>query len=211
MPPTDTKVRILASATELLARRPLHDVTLDQVAQAAGVGKGTIYLHFDDKDDLLFQTFTQGFDDLCEQVGAIARSGVACGQALEEVCRQVSGHFRRRRRLLAMTGAEDASMRWQAPKMQSRWRMMRKQLVDAVAQVLSRGMGQGEIRDDLPAEVLANILLGMIRSWHRDLDPDTPIRKNLAALVDVFRRGAARAPATDAPLAAEPVRTSPCP
>ncbi|NJL30924.1 MAG: TetR/AcrR family transcriptional regulator, partial [Phycisphaerales bacterium] len=32
--------------------------------QAAGVGKGTIYRYFKDKDDLFFSTAAQGFEDL---------------------------------------------------------------------------------------------------------------------------------------------------
>ena len=58
--------QIMKAAEHLFTNRRFHEITLDQVARAAGVGKGTIYLHFADKDDLFFQVATSGFTQLCE-------------------------------------------------------------------------------------------------------------------------------------------------
>src|SRR6266568_3774591 len=44
--------RILDAATTLLVRWGYRKTTLDDVAREAGVGKGTIYLHWKDKNDL---------------------------------------------------------------------------------------------------------------------------------------------------------------
>src|SRR5690349_16292604 len=44
--------RILDAATILLVRWGYRKTTIDDVAHEAGVGKGTIYLHWKDKNDL---------------------------------------------------------------------------------------------------------------------------------------------------------------
>ena len=44
--------RILDTATTLLVRWGYRKTTIDDVAREAGVGKGTIYLHWKDKNDL---------------------------------------------------------------------------------------------------------------------------------------------------------------
>src|SRR5207248_10009206 len=44
--------RILDTATTLLVRSAYRKTTIDDVAREAGVGKGTIYLHWKDKNDL---------------------------------------------------------------------------------------------------------------------------------------------------------------
>ena len=44
--------RLLDAATTLLVRWGYRKTTLDDVAREAGVGKGTIYLHWKDKNDL---------------------------------------------------------------------------------------------------------------------------------------------------------------
>jgi AcrR family transcriptional regulator len=44
--------RVLDSAAELLLRWGYQRVTIDEVARHAGIGKGTVYLHFRSKDSL---------------------------------------------------------------------------------------------------------------------------------------------------------------
>ena len=51
--PNDKKRRkITDTAARLFATRPFHKVRLDDVAAAAHVGKGTLYVYFKSKDDL---------------------------------------------------------------------------------------------------------------------------------------------------------------
>ena len=44
--------QILNALEQLLPGRRFHEITLDEVSRAAQVGKGTIYLYFQDKDAL---------------------------------------------------------------------------------------------------------------------------------------------------------------
>jgi AcrR family transcriptional regulator len=44
--------RIIDAAAQLFAERHFHEVRMDDIAAKANVAKGTIYLHFKDKDDL---------------------------------------------------------------------------------------------------------------------------------------------------------------
>ena len=44
--------RIIDAAAQLFAERHYHEVRMDDIAAKASVAKGTIYLHFKDKDDL---------------------------------------------------------------------------------------------------------------------------------------------------------------
>ncbi|MCQ8830092.1 TetR/AcrR family transcriptional regulator [Streptomyces malaysiensis] len=48
-----TRARIAAIATELFLERGFEDVTIAEVAAAAGVSKVTVFAHFDRKEDLL--------------------------------------------------------------------------------------------------------------------------------------------------------------
>lgn len=57
----DTRADLLAAAVRLLAEHDVDAFSLRQVAEAAGYAPPTVYLHFDDKDDLLFQAALEGF------------------------------------------------------------------------------------------------------------------------------------------------------
>lgn len=45
--------RIIATGIELFTRHGITDVTVDQIAEAADVGKGTIYNYFQTKEDIV--------------------------------------------------------------------------------------------------------------------------------------------------------------
>jgi len=51
--PTDIRSRVLSAAREIFGRYGLLDVTMEQIAQEAGVGVATLYRHFGDKDGLV--------------------------------------------------------------------------------------------------------------------------------------------------------------
>jgi AcrR family transcriptional regulator len=59
-PKVDDKRRlILEAALQAFARRGYHGVTVPEVAEAAGVGAGTVYRYFDDKQDLVNHVFRE--------------------------------------------------------------------------------------------------------------------------------------------------------
>src|SRR5918997_2384344 len=63
------RVRIVAAAGELFAERGLA-VTLDDIARHAGVGVGTVYRRYPDKELLIDALFEERLKALCEAAGA---------------------------------------------------------------------------------------------------------------------------------------------
>src|SRR6202795_1634431 len=59
---TPKRERILAAALKLFAHEPYQAVTMDRVAEAAGVAKGTLYLYFPSKDALYLGILSDGLD-----------------------------------------------------------------------------------------------------------------------------------------------------
>ncbi|SEF04350.1 DNA-binding transcriptional regulator, AcrR family [Streptomyces sp. 3213] len=53
--------RILAAARELVLKRGVKGLTIAEIAQRAHVGKGTAYLYWDTKEDLVFELFARDF------------------------------------------------------------------------------------------------------------------------------------------------------
>ncbi|MCC6322257.1 MAG: TetR/AcrR family transcriptional regulator [Phycisphaerales bacterium] len=61
---------ILDAAARLFAARPFHEVRLDDVAAEARIGKGTIYLYFEDKEGLYLSLIREGMSRLVNAVEA---------------------------------------------------------------------------------------------------------------------------------------------
>jgi len=185
---------IMQAAEGLFTSRRFHEITLDDVARQAGVGKGTIYRYFRNKDDLFFQTATHGLDELCDLLERAAPSDGAFAKQLLSACKQIGGFYRRRRPLFRMMQTEESRMHWCRRELRSRWAMRRKRMASAVAEILRRGVEEGTVRGDVPAEVLAGILLGMLRAQTRDLAETLGESRSLRIVVDLFLRGARAGP-----------------
>ena len=177
-------------------------ITMDDVAAAAGVAKGTLYNHFPDKDELFFQTCIAGFDDLCELLEAAAsdacpegsRGAVPFERQLLDACRQISRFFDRRHQLLRMTQAEEARMPYCHGPQRSRWMAKRQRLVAAIARILAQGAAAGQVRRDLRPEVLANVLMGLLRTRSHGLADAPDHVRSPEVIADLFCHGAGYGP-----------------
>lgn len=57
----DKRQQILVAAGDIFAARGFHKATIEQIADAAGVGKGTVYLYFKNKKGLFDALLLEGF------------------------------------------------------------------------------------------------------------------------------------------------------
>jgi AcrR family transcriptional regulator len=186
----DKRHEIMLAAEKLSSTRRFHEITTDEVAGAARVGKGTIYRYFQDKDDLFFQTAVSGFDSLCDLVRRKVPEAAPFREQVLEACREIGKFFARRRQLFRMMQAEDFRMALVGGSMLDRWVAHRKLLVAAVADVIRKGVAEKAIRGDLAPEVLADFLLGMLRTRARDLEDAPESVRRYEVVLDLFCRGA---------------------
>lgn len=67
-PDENKRITIMKVAAELFAQRPYHEVRLDDVAEAAKVGKGTLYIYFRSKEHLYGSLVLEGFTQLIDRL-----------------------------------------------------------------------------------------------------------------------------------------------
>jgi AcrR family transcriptional regulator len=181
--------QIMQAAERLFTSRRFHEITMEDVAREGGVGKGTIYRYFRDKDDLFFQTAMSGFDELCELLRRKVPGHALFAEQMLIACRQISRFFERRRQLSRMMQSEEGRMSWGAGQLHQRWLEHRKRLVAAVAEMVQKGVSEGEVRADIAPEVLATFLLGMLRTRGRDLCDVPQAMRQHEVVVELFVRG----------------------
>ena len=190
MPRPDKRHEIMRAAEKLFTRRRFHEITVEDIAREAHVGKGTIYLHFKDKDALFFEVATSGFDELCRLLQRKVPEDAPFEAQLSDTCVQISGFFDRRRQLLRMIQSEEARISWCRGDVRNQWTEKRQRLVAAVAEILDKGRREGKVRSDIAPEVLAHFLLGMLRTLGRNLS-DVRNGSWHEWVVDLFLAGAA--------------------
>jgi AcrR family transcriptional regulator len=76
---------ILDAADRLLARYGYKKMTIDDVAREAGIGKGTVYLHFKSKQDLVLSHIDRIIDRLLEEFDRIVTGDASADEKLREM------------------------------------------------------------------------------------------------------------------------------
>ena len=76
---------ILDAADRLLARYGYRKMTMDDLAQEVGIGKGTIYLHFRSKEEIVLSHVDRIVERVLERLEALAQSDAAPAAKLREM------------------------------------------------------------------------------------------------------------------------------
>jgi AcrR family transcriptional regulator len=170
--------RILRAAAEVFGGRGL-DATLDDVAQRAGVGVGTVYRRFPDKESLvgeLFQDRIDGLVSVAEQACAAEDPWAGLVSYLEYIAAVMAGDQGLRQMLLFATYGRD------------RVAYARERMRPVVARLVARAQDAGMVRDDLGATDVPMIacMLATAAEYASPVQPEV-WRRYLALIIDGLR------------------------
>ena len=65
----ERKLKILKAAVQSFASSGFHISDIDNIAKNAGVGKGTLYRYFQNKEDLFFESVKYCMDEMYDEIG----------------------------------------------------------------------------------------------------------------------------------------------
>lgn len=199
---------ILQAAEELLLERGYHDTSIDDIAARVGISKGTVYLHFASKDDLVFALLGRGMRQFVATLDAILSSAGTPREKLNAVIRQMYAGMVSPRRLQLVEAI------FRSPELHGRL-MERRQKIDElwdgprsrVMALLEEGKATGEFDPDMPTPVMLGLFWGMLNPHHfRSLIVEEQVTSDIvvAHLCRFFFKGVAPGgeccgPAGDAP------------
>jgi AcrR family transcriptional regulator len=152
------QVRILDAATGIFSRHGFKKSSVEQIAAAAGVGKGTVYLRFQSKEDLFYQVLVRE----ARTLAALTSKGIDPRDPADEllVTRTLAlWEAIGEQRLLAdlLLGRHEEVL----PKWAEQLAELRTVLRHPLVEVLELGVRQGTVRRDVDRESLATILLDL--------------------------------------------------
>ena len=182
------RARVLAAAAEVFADRGL-DVSLDEIAAHAGVGVGTVYRRFPDKDALIDALFEEKIDravELADRALEIEDPWEAFTTFMRGMCRMQAGD----------RGFKDALL--VRDRGRERVAAARERIAPRAMQLLTRAQEAGAVRSDLgPFDVpMLNLCVSLIADRTRDVAPEYWERV-LTIIIDGI---SAKGPATTMPV-----------
>ncbi len=184
--------RILDAAKEVFATRGLA-VTMDDVAHHAGVGVGTVYRRFANKDELIEALFVEQIEALAE----LGRDGLALADPWEGFVFFMEGALDRQARDRALK-----ELLFESGHGQERVAHARETLAPVVTELVERARASGQMRADVegPDTPVMQMMLATVVDFSRDVEPQL-WRRFLAIVLDGLRarpeHGALPVPALD--------------
>lgn len=168
--------KLLDAATELFAAEGTG-VSLETVAKRAGVGIGTLYRHFPNRDALVEAAYRAEVAHLCDAAGELLQAyppDVALERWMDRFVAYTSAKKGMRGALQSIVaGGSDLFVQ------------SRGQIIAAISTLLAAGVEAGVLRSDVDAD---DVWRAMGAVW--SVDSEEQIRTLLRLLMDGLRHGA---------------------
>lgn len=158
LPDENKRRQMVAAAARLFAALPYHKVHLEEIADAAGIGKGTVYIYFKNKEDLYFTMITEGFAELIQRLQRqLAANPAGFSQRLRAIVGGLVEFGLQHPELFEVMRAVGV------PLENTAWDNKRKELAGLIEQVVRDAVAGGECAEEHP-ELIGLYIPAMVRA-----------------------------------------------
>lgn len=182
---------IQQAVIQLMCREGLPSVTMDRVAQEAGIAKGTIYLHYKDKQELLDDVKNSSLDPMVTRMDEVFASDASPDRKLQTYSQRYLQYFDERRDLFRILLYEREVVRVQSSRYQGN---RYKHLVDQTARAIREGVKKRIFREVDDGSIAVMFVEANVAVMNQRLmtDPPRPVEDDAGIIADLFLTGLAR-------------------
>ena len=182
-------------AMNVFAASGYHGTTMEMVAEAAEVSKGTLYNYFSDRAHVVIFIENRVFEPLGQKLDEIVGGELPAVEKLRALCTEViDSVYRERVLVLAMFHKEMLEGAVKEAKAAKRQRA-----VSHISQILEQGIQSGELRP-VPVAAAAKVVLGAITGLVDSMvysGDFLPAEDVVPPMLDVLLRGLERPSASE--------------
>jgi AcrR family transcriptional regulator len=180
---------ILQAAEEVLLEKGYHDMAMDEIASRVGIAKGTLYLHFSRKEDLVYAIIERQMQEL---TGTIEQISARSGSAQERLTLMAEAIFgdmsgQRMQLLYALHNSIDFKN-----VMKERYGKSMDPIAQQLTRVLDEGKANGEFDATLPTLIMLHTFFCMLSPLaHRRLvvEQGMDLKDVLSEVSRIYFRG----------------------
>jgi len=163
---TDKRAAILNAATGVFAEKGFFNSKVADIAKAAGVADGTVYLYFKNKDDVLHSIFDRAMEEF---IGDGRRELERLSKPEDKLRRIAELHLERLGADREMAIVFQVELRGSIKFMQEFSAAGFSEYLDIIRKTIEEGQKSGVFRTDLKPVVCAKIFYGaldeMVTNW----------------------------------------------
>ena len=179
------RTAIACSCKEILLEYGIKNLTVSHIAKTAGVGKGTIYEYFENKEDIVFEIITSFIADHEQQLHEIINMNISTKDKLFHFFNLIYENKNSQEQLNIYREFLAISMTNGTPEMIDFNRVCREKFSNILTQIIQEGIDKNELQE--AAEGLVSALLtfglGLVVEAHTvSLDAKEEIKQYVDAL-----------------------------
>jgi TetR/AcrR family fatty acid metabolism transcriptional regulator len=186
----DKRDRILKAAIKVFAKNGFYATRVSEIAKAAGVADGTIYLYFKNKDDVLITIFQDGIQQLLVILREVASSGQPFDERITRIIELQLGLLEEQRDLAEVI---TVNLRQSSSLLKQYAAPLFMEYIDVIAGLVREGQKEGAFRKDINSRVVARALFGaldaILLTWALGEADPTSLRKAASHCASLFLEG----------------------
>jgi AcrR family transcriptional regulator len=184
---------ILEAARRVFGEKGFRETAVEQIAQAAGVAKGTVYLYYPSKEALYQAALEDGLRRLVAEVRLRMESAVGLRAQIHAFVATKLEHFEQHRDLVRIFYAEMGQAMAHPACLQGRFRDLYLEQLEMLKSALAAAAERGEVRGldvELAACVLFDVTRGLITNRLLGRSPaNGPDHSEVGAVVELVWNG----------------------
>jgi TetR/AcrR family fatty acid metabolism transcriptional regulator len=185
---------ILQVTEEVLLERGYHETSMDEIASRVGIAKGTVYLHFSGKDDLIVAIFARDMQEFMSQIDGVLDAQPSPKAKLKALYHLMYTGFFNKRMQLFSTLLHSIDMRHlfveKGSNIQEQWNVV----IGRITQLLDEGKATGEFDPALPTNIMVSAFMSLLspKNYERLItEHEIPAEDIIACAEKIFFRGIA--------------------
>lgn len=188
----ERKDQIMNAAEEVFSQKGFSDARMDDIADETGLSKGTLYLYYKSKDDLIIAILDRIFQ---REFRAFENFDIASMSATDTIWNFVdttTKDIRMMMRLLPIT-YEFMGLAFRNKFVQKTFKAYFNRYMDILIPIIQHGIDTGEFRSADPKEIaiaMGAVMEGTLLLWVYDnslVEPENHIRSGMKLLLEGVR------------------------
>jgi AcrR family transcriptional regulator len=166
----ERKQQILDAAEEVFTHKGLDEARMDDIAEGTGLSKGTLYLYFKSKDDLIIAILERIFQHTFEQLETRMGDELSAAEAIRRFAEEAGREYTSMLRIMPIA-YEFLALAFRNKTVQKALKRYFNIYMEVLVPVIQRGIDSGEFRQVDAQEVAlaaGAIFEGMVLLWVYD-------------------------------------------
>jgi TetR/AcrR family transcriptional regulator, fatty acid metabolism regulator protein len=157
---------ILQAAYDVLVEKGYYEASMDEIAARVGISKGTLYLHFKSKEDLIFMLIEQETGKFLSQMDQIINDEISIHDRLEHILLETYKSIQSGRQFLLALRSIGLNAGLIRDRLESQGSVTG--LTERLARLFEEGKSSGEFDVTVPTVIMVSIFLGLMEIYSNE-------------------------------------------